>query len=67
MMLAGMTLPTTQEIENKIKDINDALNYHFREDDVDKVSISGIVLMFVCCMKVVFHQIKKHTILELQS
>ncbi|KAK2156474.1 hypothetical protein LSH36_212g00023 [Paralvinella palmiformis] len=37
MMLAGMTLPTTQEIDNKLKDINDAVNYHFKEDDVDKI------------------------------
>ena len=44
MMLAGMTLPTTQEIDNKLKDINDAVNYHFKEDDVDKVSIYNIPL-----------------------
>lgn len=37
MMLAGMTLPTTEEVENKLKDINDAVNYHFKEDDVDKI------------------------------
>ncbi len=39
IMLAGMQLPTTDEIEKKQKDITQALSYKVKEDDIDTVSV----------------------------
>ena len=38
MMLAGMSLPTTDEITRKEKEIKEALSYRMNEDDIDNVS-----------------------------
>ncbi|XP_074661868.1 RNA polymerase-associated protein RTF1 homolog [Tubulanus polymorphus] len=37
MMLGGLQLPTIQEIEQKEKDIQRAINYKFNEDDIDRI------------------------------
>jgi len=37
VMLQGMTLPTTYEVEQKAKDIKLALEYNFNEDDIEMV------------------------------
>ena len=36
-MLAGMSLPTTDEITRKEKEIKEALSYRMNEDDIDNV------------------------------
>ncbi len=41
IMLAGMQLPTTDEIEKKQKDITQALSYKVKEDDIDTVRVSS--------------------------
>ena len=38
MMTQGYTLPTTEELQRKLKDLQDAHQYKFRDDDVDNVS-----------------------------
>ena len=38
VMLAGMSLPTTDEITRKEKEIKEALSYRMNEDDIDNVS-----------------------------
>ena len=40
VMLAGMQLPTTDEIDQKLADIKKAVSYKFKEEDVEAVSIS---------------------------
>ena len=37
MALAGMTMPTTDEVEQKQKEINKALQYKLNEEDIDAV------------------------------
>ncbi|OWF38612.1 RNA polymerase-associated protein RTF1 homolog [Mizuhopecten yessoensis] len=37
MMLGGLTLPTIDEIERKFKDIRDALQYKFKENDIEEI------------------------------
>ena len=37
VMLQGMSLPTTYEVEQKAKDIKLALDYNFNEDDIEMV------------------------------
>jgi len=39
MMLQGLSLPTTYRVEQKAKDIKQALNYIFNEDDVEMVQL----------------------------
>jgi len=38
MMLQGLTLPTTYEVEQKAKDMKLALDYKFKEEDIEMVS-----------------------------
>ena len=38
MMTQGYTLPTTDEVQRKLKDLQDAHQYKFKDDDVDNVS-----------------------------
>ena len=38
MLLGGLTLPTVDEIDKKVKDIAEALNYKFKENDIEEVS-----------------------------
>ena len=38
MMLQGLSLPTTYEVEQKAKDIKLALDYKFNEADIEMVS-----------------------------
>lgn len=33
----NITLPTTDQIEQKKKDIENALNYEFKEEDIEKI------------------------------
>lgn len=44
MMIGGFSLPTVAEIEGKVKDIKEALQYKYKEEDIDQVSL---VLVFV--------------------
>jgi len=37
IMLQGLSLPTTYRIEQKAKDIKQALDYKFNEEDVEMV------------------------------
>lgn len=37
MMTQGYTLPTTDELQRKLKDLQDAHQYKFRDDDVDNI------------------------------
>lgn len=37
MLLGGKKLPTVDEIEKKVKDIAEAMNYKFKENDVDEI------------------------------
>ncbi|XP_033734331.1 RNA polymerase-associated protein RTF1 homolog isoform X2 [Pecten maximus] len=37
MMLGGLVLPTLDEIEKKFKDIRDALQYKFKENDIEEI------------------------------
>ena len=43
-MLSGMQLPTTLEIADKMTDIEKALNYNIKDDDIDTVSFALISL-----------------------
>ena len=36
-ILDGITLPTATDLETKIKDIKEALDYKFNDEDVDQV------------------------------
>jgi hypothetical protein len=38
MLLGGLTLPTVDELDKKVKDIAEALNYKFKENDIEEVS-----------------------------
>ena len=38
-MLQGLVLPTAYEIQQKLKDIKQAIDHKFNEEDVDLVSI----------------------------
>ena len=42
-MLAGMSLPTTDEITRKEKEIKEALSYRMNEEDIDTVRSSASV------------------------
>lgn len=35
--LQGISVPTFEEIENKLKDIKEAMVYEFKEEDIEKV------------------------------
>ena len=48
VMMQGMSLPTTYEVEQKAKDIKFALDYKFNEEDVDMVRFTFSNLC-VCC------------------
>lgn len=37
MMTQGYTLPTTDEVQRKLKDLQDAHQYKFKDDDVDNI------------------------------
>lgn len=37
LMLENMSLPTTEDIAKKLKDIQTALNYQYKEDDVENI------------------------------
>lgn len=37
MLLGGLTLPTVDEIERKFKDVQEAQNYKFKENDIEEI------------------------------
>ncbi|CAC5418897.1 RTF1 [Mytilus coruscus] len=37
MLLGGLTLPTVDDIEKKVKDIAEAANYKFKENDIEEI------------------------------
>jgi len=37
IMLQGLSLPTTYEVEQKLKDVKLAVDYKFNEDDIEMV------------------------------
>lgn len=49
MMLGGFTLPTVAEIERKLKQIHGAINYQYKEDDVELVGMTCLFLHFSTC------------------
>lgn len=55
VMLQGMTLPTTYEVEQKAKDIKLALEYNFNEDDIEMVWF-----IFICFHCVIILMISGH-------
>ena len=42
----GASPPTIEEIDKKLSDIKGALNYQFKEEDVDKVLSLGFSVVF---------------------
>ena len=40
MAAHGIQLPTTDDIEKKLKDMEDAKNYQYNEDDVEGVRLT---------------------------
>ena len=36
--LQGISLPTQEELEQKLKDIKEAMIYEFKEEDIEKVT-----------------------------
>lgn len=47
MMVAGMQVPTLDEITKKEQTIKEALNYKFNDKDIEDVSLSvGVLLQF---------------------
>jgi len=52
-MLQGLSLPTMYEVEQKAKDIKQALDYNFNEDDIEMVmQVKFIFAGFPCSSKV---------------
>lgn len=45
MMVAGMQVPTLDEITKKEQTIKEALNYKFNDKDIEDVSLSVSVLL----------------------
>lgn len=43
-MRAGMTLPTRDEVDKKAVDINNAINYKFKDGDIEEVSYQFYIL-----------------------
>ena len=39
IMLSGMMMPTLQEVEKKMKDIQEAMAYRLTENDINEVNI----------------------------
>jgi RNA polymerase-associated protein RTF1 len=44
--LQGISMPTHDELEQKLKDIKEAMIYEFKEEDIEKVSIIVIIFIF---------------------
>jgi hypothetical protein len=42
--LQGISMPTHDELEQKLKDIKEAMIYEFKEEDIEKVSIITLCL-----------------------
>ena len=42
MMIGGFQLPTIGDIDQKVKDIKEALQYKYKEEDIDQVRLSFI-------------------------
>ena len=38
MMVGGLILPTTDDVDRKLRDIKEALSYRFNEEDIEHVS-----------------------------
>lgn len=45
-MLSGMTLPATDDVHRKLKDIQAAHQYKFKDDDIEKVCDSLLLILF---------------------
>jgi len=39
-MLSGLSLPSVYDVEKKVADIKFAMNYSFKESDVEQVAVS---------------------------
>ena len=43
MMLGGLSLPSVYDVEKKVADIKFAMNYSFKESDIDSVTdVAGL-------------------------
>lgn len=53
--LQGISLPTMEEVENKLKDIKEALLFEYKEEDIEKVNICKYkvfsVMFWQCLVK----------------
>jgi RNA polymerase-associated protein RTF1 len=47
--LQGISMPTHDELEQKLKDIKEAMIYEFKEEDIEKVGIIIFSLRFKIC------------------
>jgi RNA polymerase-associated protein RTF1 len=54
--LQGISMPTHDELEQKLKDIKEAMIYEFKEEDIEKVGITTVCL---------FHDLLKQNTLGL--
>jgi RNA polymerase-associated protein RTF1 len=54
--LQGISMPTHDELEQKLKDIKEAMIYEFKEEDIEKV---GVITTFL------FHNLHKQKYLVL--
>jgi hypothetical protein len=45
--LQGISMPTHDELEQKLKDIKEAMIYEFKEEDIEKVGIIIIIFFFL--------------------
>jgi hypothetical protein len=53
--LQGISMPTHDELEQKLKDIKEAMIYEFKEEDIEKVGL------FVCLYVVFFPEFCRHS------
>jgi len=47
VMLQGLSLPTTYRVEQKLKEIKQALDYKFNEEDVEMVGMFGLKIIIL--------------------
>jgi hypothetical protein len=45
-------MPTHDELDQKLKDIKEAMIYEFKEEDIEKVGINIISFKFKICLSV---------------
>lgn len=50
--LQGISMPTHDELDQKLKDIKEAMIYEFKEEDIEKVGINIISFKFKICLSV---------------